>query len=626
MFCTNCGRENPDGNRFCLQCGQPLATTDAAPAPQQPESQTQPGKSSRRLPLLLGGVLLLVVLAVGAYFLLPRLTGGGGGGGAPAKRSGNYILLATERRGGSADLSVLKMGDDIDKATVIAENVDGLRYSIGAVGYNGGLISKWGMMSGRYDTDYRDSGTEVHLNGDFLPGTNRLITFFLNEAQLPTMLDYKIGAKEPVITTARSEDDFSTAFPLAGTQDLLILTSYIADDDFAISCSIAKPGEKATRVGRRSDFCGLSDDGKHIVSVKRNSSGEVTVTAQDLSGKNEVDLLKNVWSDLFAVSPNASRIAYSYGRAVLLLDVEGNELFESDDFDWIDMVGFIDNDTIYYVAHSSKDTYGLYTSASDNPIIEAPELGAVRIPGKPMVVILSRESYSSTYEVSIFDLKTNKLIEVASTGGIPNLAFTSDKSRMFVGGITDSDMAVLTSVDLSRPDLPTTTLFDDGPYTTMWTYNPPGDDRLFLVPVDEDDRQSLFIATLDGTTPGFFIAEEWDHLQLLNLSGNKLLLAGREDARDDMALYVATLKPGGDLIMLDDSADDYESGVISADGRSAIYTTIERDRPVVRQAPLNGKKAPVDLYPGSRLIAAQWTAIDLFELYNERFVLAGLWR
>ena len=31
MFCTNCGKENPDGNAFCESCGTKLDVGSAAP-------------------------------------------------------------------------------------------------------------------------------------------------------------------------------------------------------------------------------------------------------------------------------------------------------------------------------------------------------------------------------------------------------------------------------------------------------------------------------------------------------------------------------------------------------------------------------------------------------------------
>lgn len=51
MTCTQCGYQNPEGSRFCRQCGTPLqASNDAAPfsppAPQQPIYQQQPSQGA----------------------------------------------------------------------------------------------------------------------------------------------------------------------------------------------------------------------------------------------------------------------------------------------------------------------------------------------------------------------------------------------------------------------------------------------------------------------------------------------------------------------------------------------------------------------------------------------------
>ena len=40
MFCSNCGKENPDNAKFCAGCGKPIAQAAAQPATAPPVQQT----------------------------------------------------------------------------------------------------------------------------------------------------------------------------------------------------------------------------------------------------------------------------------------------------------------------------------------------------------------------------------------------------------------------------------------------------------------------------------------------------------------------------------------------------------------------------------------------------------
>lgn len=67
MFCTNCGKDNPDSNKFCLQCGQPMAGGAAG----QPSATREKGARAvpRRL-LGCGAALVGVLLLFGAALLI----------------------------------------------------------------------------------------------------------------------------------------------------------------------------------------------------------------------------------------------------------------------------------------------------------------------------------------------------------------------------------------------------------------------------------------------------------------------------------------------------------------------------------------------------------------------------
>ena len=100
MFCTKCGEQIPEGNRFCTKCGspvEPMDVKDEADKPEQPEQQVQPTtpvqpikpappvykadhvnvktadkKKSSKGPIIgiIAGVILLGVIAAGIFILL----------------------------------------------------------------------------------------------------------------------------------------------------------------------------------------------------------------------------------------------------------------------------------------------------------------------------------------------------------------------------------------------------------------------------------------------------------------------------------------------------------------------------------------------------------------------------
>lgn len=78
MFCTKCGKDNPDDSKFCVSCGAPLS--EAAPDQQPQQNEEAPPQSAQ--PQIIqnppgpeqpkqqpGGVANEVIMAVLAYFI-----------------------------------------------------------------------------------------------------------------------------------------------------------------------------------------------------------------------------------------------------------------------------------------------------------------------------------------------------------------------------------------------------------------------------------------------------------------------------------------------------------------------------------------------------------------------------
>lgn len=76
MFCGNCGKELPDGSRFCSGCGQQLKI--AAPNLNQQAAAYEPAKSPvKKLQYKHIGIIACAIIAVIAILVGVKLTGGG---------------------------------------------------------------------------------------------------------------------------------------------------------------------------------------------------------------------------------------------------------------------------------------------------------------------------------------------------------------------------------------------------------------------------------------------------------------------------------------------------------------------------------------------------------------------
>ena len=58
MYCTHCNHPNPEGNKFCENCGKPLARQQASPPPPQPTSRPSETSWARRLASIGSAIVL----------------------------------------------------------------------------------------------------------------------------------------------------------------------------------------------------------------------------------------------------------------------------------------------------------------------------------------------------------------------------------------------------------------------------------------------------------------------------------------------------------------------------------------------------------------------------------------
>jgi len=596
MICSNCEKDNPDTNKFCLQCGQALTGGAAVPPAGQPGGRSAAPRSLGRLPRIIGGVLLLVALAVGAYFLLPKLL-------RSDDYSGREMLLAAPNRRNKVDLSVLRLGDDPKKkAVTIAEGIT-------ATGADG--ISFVYLMSMKDESAVQLIGGTY---GGFLPGTNRLVSFF-RDNEKTRMLEYVIGAEEPVEIIDASNAQFQS-FILPDSRNLFIQEALGAD---GWRCHVAASGKSATRLVRRADYCGVTGNGAGILAQQVNSKGKIKLTTTDLKGGNEIVLLDGVEGVSFRASSDASHIAYlrstDNGQSIFLSDNAGNELLKSPDFVEISDYGFVGtSDTLYYIGATEDGVRELYTSVGNKPLIESPALRVIPASDGSTLAVLTGDE-DGEGQVSVINLATGEAVKVFS-GDFLRMAKADTASPRLLVKEEFNDELVLTATEMSGAN--PVMLFDDDGFTLSSVKFSPDDNRLFLTLVDEDSLISLFVVPLDGS-PGHFVVEEWTDVQLRNLSGDTLLLVGREDMRDDLILFAVKLEPGAKSIELDDNAENFGYAVVAPDGRTVLYNAIVGMNPnnvVVRQIRLDGEGSPEDLYDEMLLVAVRWDEIDPFNWRN----------
>lgn len=71
MFCTKCGKDNPEQSKFCVGCGAPLGVAVAPQAPSyQPAPPPPPPKQSSPVMMIVVVVVILAVVAGAAFLFL----------------------------------------------------------------------------------------------------------------------------------------------------------------------------------------------------------------------------------------------------------------------------------------------------------------------------------------------------------------------------------------------------------------------------------------------------------------------------------------------------------------------------------------------------------------------------
>jgi len=548
---------------------------------------TQAGGLGQRK-LVVGGVVagvivLLVICAVVAVFVgIPMLTGG------------DQILLAFPDRDGEVELYLLKLGQDQDEGTLLAEEVT------------------WASTDFELleDERYRRMGGTY---GGFVPDSDRLLLWYELDGDV-VIQQMRVEDKEPT-EVMESGDDLEWG-TVVNDFAFIFLEEF---RDGGERCYVARPGGEAERVAK-ADSCEISLDGSMIYFSKRDGD-ELTLSMIDINGENETILLDGVeGADSYRVSGDASHIAYvlvddDESQLYLVERRSGEEVEVGDEVFRVSRYGFVPGGDIpYYVVRENEDDdeVQLYTSDSDEPIVEEVVISTQFSPdGRYMAYLVEDEDGEGT--VYVHPMRGGEDVEVLDGEDVRFEVFRTAPVRLLIL-ILEDDKFTLYSADVDGSDL--VELLDGDDATWKGLDYLPNDPTLYIYEEDEDGEVSLFVTPVHRDT-GFYLLEGWASMGLLNRSpnGSQLVFWARENVGDDPVLYSIDVKDGANPVELDDDADDFRNAVFTSNGRFIIYTADTGDDPddvEVRRVRADGEEEYEVLYEEARLIDVRWDDIDPF--------------
>ena len=601
MFCTNCGTENPDTNKFCIDCGAALRpASPAAPGAETPRPiPVPPVRSKRQMKWLgpfvaVGGVaVLLVAIIVAAVFLLPRIL-----------PTGKQVMLGFPSRSGDADLYLLKLGQEKDEGVLIAEDTGASSQAYFVLVDDKQV---WRRIGGEY--------------GGFVPNSNRVLYWYQDDEDV-VLREIGVGDKES------SEIIATDALPLLGIVFDDSDTMFLQETrDNQHRCYAAGPGQEAERLAK-GDECGVSSDGRTVYFSELDDD-ERTVSIIGIDGKNETVVLDEV-KDVVSVrvSDDASHVAYlqqADGEQQLYLVERSSgtatdasaELFSILEYSFVP-----DSDTLLYIAENDEGALQLYTSDNPTPIAEGVSLGASAAPdGQHLVYMVEDEDGEGT--VYVYAMKGGDDVNVLTEDNLEYNVIPSP-AKILIQAVEDGEVT-LYSADVNGANV--VELYNEDDVNRVDVHYVPNESMLYLLVSNDDGTTTLSVTPMDKAE-GFPLLEEWHQIALLNRSGSgrHLVFWGQEDRGDDPILYSIAIEDGADPIELDDDNDGFNNAVFTADGKSIVYTAVTGSNPDdvdVCQVPVDGSDKFEVLYKEAFLADVQWDELNPFQQVWWRTVRSG---
>jgi hypothetical protein len=487
---------------------------------------------------------------------------------------GDQMLLAEFNRSGEAEIFLAKVGAEEKEWQSLADNVQ-----------------RASLFSGEFAA--------------FVPGTNRIIIWYAdgNDLRVEQM---KVGDDAPTEVLDANAD--ASVFGYFEADPFAIYLTETQDFD-TYRCYVSLDGAEAQRLAR-SNRCVANENGVVLVEYDRDTT---TVTLVSLDGEKETVILDEVEDVAGNVRFNEDLTTFVYmeiGRRDVQLfliqpgDEEGEEI--GDEFAFIDTYGFLpDGKTIYVIGKPDEDDdeEGLYINGTGDALLEALDISLVGLSkdGDHAVFFTENENEMAAFVYSIKDETVTEVVEeeVVSMKGF------IDEDRFLLKTQNGAD-EVLLSVSSDGSEV--IELLDTDDYDILSAYLNVAAKQLLVQLGDQEGTDTLFVTSW-GEEDGYFLLEEWYAITLMNASDESLIFAGREDERDDIALFSIPWEPDASETELDDDgAFGYRNVFFTENGRSIYYTVLEDglQDTEVRLAPVDGSENPEGLYKDYLLLDVNW--------------------
>jgi hypothetical protein len=235
--------------------------------------------------------------------------------------------------------------------------------------------------------------------------------------------------------------------------------------------------------------------------------------------------------------------------------------------------------------------------------LEAPDISLVgqSEDGKYAVFLTENEDEMAAFVYSVKDLAVTEVV----TEDVVSMKGFVAEDRFLLTTQKGDDVALLS---VSSDGSEVVELLDTNDYDIFSVYHNVAAKQLLLQLRDQDGADSLFVTSWNEGN-GYYLLEEWFAITLLNASDESLIFAGREDARDDVALFSIPWEADAAEIELDDdNVFAYRNVFFAKNGRSIYYTALDNglDDTEIRLVPIDGSESPEGLYRDFLLLDVSW--------------------
>jgi Tol biopolymer transport system component len=357
-----------------------------------------------------------------------------------------------------------------------------------------------------------------------------------------------------------------------------------------------------------------------MLLIEDVSDGATTLTAVDVSGESEVTLVdEEEGIGATALSADGAWAAYvlddeDAARLILADTGTGKSVTESEQYTSIVRFGFsAQGRNLYFIAENEDGELQLYTldAEGEREIANGLTMTAEFNASGSHLVYMTGDA-DDERSVTVYSMADDEHTELADGRGL-DFSLLASPERILIRQIDDDELTIFSS-DLDGQNV--AELYSESDMTLSGTFQIAGENRIFLL-LNEEDGTTLFVSPLDSED-GFPILEQWSSIELLNSSpdGAQILIAGREDERDDTTFWLLPLVEKASPIELDDDSEGVRNAVFAPDGKSAIYTVetgSDADEVEIRQVGLDGESKYEALYEETYLVDVQWDILYPFE-------------